>query len=286
MQTRHLLALSTLAVATSALAADNNFDRTLQVSGAPTVIVNTGSGYIHLRAGSDSQVHVAAHLHSSNNGWFGGGNNDAQSRIEQIVANPPVHQSGNEIEIGERHSGDQYRNISIDYEITLPRASTIEAGTGSGDIESQDVGGNFRAASGSGSVRARAVHGPAILQSGSGDIELDENGQGEIRAQTGSGSIRLHNIDGALRAQTGSGDIEASGKITADSKLQTGSGSIRLTLGAAGFNLDATTGSGTIRTQSPITTSGDLNHHHITGAVNGGGPSLRMVTGSGDIEIK
>lgn len=286
MHLRTLLTLSTMSLATVAFAADNNFDRTLSVSGKPNVSVATGSGYIHLNAGSDSQVHVVAHLHAGS-GWWGGGSGDVQSRIDQIVANPPIQQSGNTITIGERHSGDRYRNISIDYEITLPRGSEINAATGSGDIESQGVGDGIRADSGSGSVRLRGVHGAAMLQTGSGDIELQEDGgQGEIRAQTGSGSIRLGNIDGPLHAQTGSGDIEASGKITGDSKIETGSGSVRLTLGSAGYTLDASTGSGTIHTQSPISMNGDLNRHHITGTVNGGGPTLRIVTGSGDIDIK
>ena len=288
MKTRHLLPLAALAVATAAFAADSNFDRTLSTSAAPNVSVATGSGYIHLHAGSDNQLHVAAHLHGSvGNSWFGGGSGDVQSRIQQIVANPPIHQAGDSIQIGERHSGDLYRNISIDYDITLPHSAHIEALTGSGDIETQDVGSALKAESGSGSVRARSVHGPAYLQTGSGDIELEQNAQGEVRAQTGSGSIRVREMNGALRAQTGSGDIEASGRITADSRLETGSGSVRLTLGSgAGYTLDATTGSGTIRTTPMIqTTSGDPSRHHLSGQVNGGGPTLHIVTGSGDVEI-
>ncbi len=289
MQARYLLCLSSLAISTVAFAADNNFDRTLSVSNSPSVSVSTGSGYIHLRAGSDSQLHIAAHIHGNGgSSWFGGSSGgDVQSRIEQIVANPPIQQSGDSIQIGERHSGDRYRNITIDYEISLPRGSKIEVSTGSGDIETQDVGAGLKADSGSGSVRARAVHGPATLQTGSGDIELEENAQGEVRAQTGSGSIRIREMNGALRAQTGSGDIEATGKITGESKLETGSGSVRLTIGnGGGYTLDATTGSGSIHTQSPIQMSGNINSHHVNGTVNGGGPTLRIVTGSGDIEIK
>ena len=288
MQTRNLLCLSALALSTAAFAADNNFERTLSTSSSPSVNITTGSGYIHLRAGSDSQVHIAGHLHGGGgSSWFGGSGGDMQSRIQDIVNNPPIQQSGDSIQIGERHGGDKYRNIGIDYEITLPRGAKIEASTGSGDIETEDVGSALRADSGSGSVRARSVHGPANLQTGSGDIELEENAQGEVRAQTGSGSIRVREMNGALRAQTGSGDIEATGKITGDSKLETGSGSVRLTIGnGAGYTLDATTGSGSIRTQAPIQMSGNINSHHVNGTVNGGGPTLRIVTGSGDVEIR
>ncbi len=273
-----------LLLSVAALAADHDFERTLSTGSSPTVSVSTGSGYIHLRPGPDNQVKVAAHLHAGNN-WLGGG--DVEARIAQIVSNPPVVQSGNDIIIGERHAGDRYRNISIDYEVTLPRASSIEGSTGSGDVELQDVGARFKGSSGSGSVRARNVSGPASLESGSGDIELNQSAPGDVRAQTGSGNIRLNNVSGGLKAGTGSGDIEVSGNPASDWKLDTGSGSVRLTLGsAARFNLSASTGSGSIHTQQSMATQGESNRHHLSGTVNGGGPTLRINTGSGDVEIK
>jgi hypothetical protein len=278
------IALS-LATATTVLAADSTFDRTLTVGSSPNLAVSTGSGYIHLHPGSDSQVHIVAHVHS-NHGWMGGGS-DVDSRIQQIVNNPPIVQSGNDITIGELHNNDLYRNISIDYDITLPHASAISAVTGSGDIEIQDVGASLKAQSGSGTVRAHGIKGPATLGTGSGDIELEQTGPGDVKAETGSGSIRLQGLSGALKAGTGSGDIEADGQPTTDWKLSTGSGSIRLGLGSsARFNLDADTGSGSINVAQPITMQGSLNRHHVTGVVNGGGPTIRANTGSGDIQIK
>jgi hypothetical protein len=276
---------ATLALAAAtAFAADGNFDRTLNVSGSPNVSVSTGSGYIHLNPGSSNQIHITAHLRSSH-GWMSGGN-DVDSRIQQIINNPPIVQNGDEITIGERHNNDLYRNISIDYDITLPKTSVINAATGSGDVQIQDVGANIKAQSGSGSVRANGIQGPATLGTGSGDIELQQTGPGDVKAETGSGSIRLNGLSGALKASTGSGDIEAAGQPTTDWKLSTGSGSVRLVVGNAHFNLDADTGSGTINVSQPITMQGSLNKHHVSGVVNGGGPTIRVGTGSGDIQIK
>ncbi len=278
------LATLTLAAATTAFAADSTFDRTLSVGGSPNVSVSTGSGAIHLHPGSGNQVHIVAHLHSSR-GWMSGGS-DVDSRIQQIVNNPPIVQNGNDITIGERHNNDLYRNISIDYDITLPKASAINASTGSGDLEIQDVGDTVKAQSGSGSVRVHGVQGATTLGTGSGDIELQQNGPGDVKAETGSGSVRLQGLSGALKASTGSGDIEAQGQPTSDWKLTTGSGSVRLIVGNAHFNLDADTGSGGINVSQPITMQGSLNRHHVTGAVNGGGPTIRISTGSGDVQIK
>jgi hypothetical protein len=274
-------ALLTLA-ASAAFAAGKDFDRTLNVNEAPSVTISTGSGYIHLRPGSDNQVHVVGHVHPGNS-WF---NNDSESRVQQIVNNPPVTQEGNDITIGETHSNDLYRNISIDYDVALPRASNIHANTGSGDVEIHDVGSSLKAGSGSGTLHAQGIHGPADLQTGSGDIYLQQTAGGDVRAQTGSGSLHLDGISGALKAGTGSGDIEVSGQPTSDWKLDTGSGSIHLTLGSsARFTLNASTGSGSVRTAQPIAMQGEINKHHVNGTVNGGGPTIRANTGSGDITL-
>jgi hypothetical protein len=275
---------ATLILAATAALADGNFDRTLNVSGSPNVSVSTGSGYIRLHPGSGNQVHIVAHLRSSH-GWMSGGS-DADSRIQQIVNNPPIVQNGNDITIGERHNNDLFRNISIDYDITLPKTSSINASTGSGDLEIQDVGATVKAQSGSGSVRVHGVQGPTTLGTGSGEIELQQVGPGDVKAETGSGSIRLQGLAGALRASTGSGDIEAQGQPTSDWKLSTGSGSVHLTVGNARFNLDADTGSGSINVSQPITMQGSLNRHHVSGVVNGGGSTIRVGTGSGDIQIR
>ncbi len=135
-------------------------------------------------------------------------------------------------------------------------------------------------------MRAHGVQGPADLHTGSGDVELQELGSGDVKAATGSGSIRVSGLAGGLVARTGSGDIEANGKLAGDSRLQTGSGSIRLHLGSdARFNLDAATGSGSIRVSQPGAPQLAAERHHLSGQVNGGGPSLEARTGSGDIEV-
>ncbi len=280
-------AILLLSLTTAAYAAEKTVDRTLNTSSTPNVSVNTGSGNIHLHPGSDNQVHITAHIKSGNNGWFGGSASDVEARINQIAANPPIQQSGNDITIGQRHQDDLYRNISIDFDITLPRASAITAGSGSGDVQVEDVGASLKASTGSGNITAHNIHGIANLDTGSGDIRLQETATGDVRAQTGSGNVHLTGVLGGLRAGTGSGNIDIAGNPSADWKLETGSGNIRMDLGhSAHFNLDATTGSGTVHTDQPLTLVGSLDKHHVRGTVNGGGPTLRAGTGSGDIEIR
>jgi len=283
MHVRNLLAVATLSLATTAFAAEGNFDRTLNVGASPNLSVATGSGNIHIKPGSDSQVHITGHVHT-NSGWFGA---DAESRVQQIVNNPPIVQNGNDITIGKSDNHDLFRNISIDYDITLPRAANIIATTGSGDMTIDNAGASLKAQTGSGSIHAHGIAGTSTLGTGSGDIDFQQTSPGDVRAETGSGNIVLRGLSGALKSSTGSGNIDITGQPTSDWKISTGSGNVQLALGgSAHFNLSADTGSGSVNVSQPITMQGSLNRHHISGVVNGGGPLVHANTGSGDISIR
>jgi len=278
---RTLTAALILATATAALA-DADFDRTLTVSGQADLYVSTGSGHIKVSVGSDNQIHIKAHVHA---GWNALPTTDG--RITKIVENPPIQQSGNTVRVGETTDRELYNNISIDYDITAPASVALNLRSGSGDVDVEHLGRFLSATSGSGSVRAHGVHGPADLHSGSGDIELQEEAAGEVKAETGSGSIRIDGLNGTLMARTGSGDIEANGHLTGAARLSSGSGSVRLNLAPdSHFDLEGSTGSGSIHVHFPnAPQQNDESRHHLTGAVNGGGPVLEARTGSGDIDI-
>jgi DUF4097 and DUF4098 domain-containing protein YvlB len=257
-------ALTLTAFATRAFAADSEatFDKTFSVNGAAIVSVSTGSGYIHVTAGQDNQVHIIGHVHS-NSGWsFTSSSPDA---VKQIAANPPITQSGNTITVATPHTDG---NISIDYDVSAPRST------------------NLSSHSGSGSVQIAGIQGPVTADSGSGSLRLALAGSTAVKASTGSGSIHIDGVAGGLNASTGSGSIEANGNLTSDWRLSSGSGSIRLRLpDNARFSLNASTGSGSIHVDQPITMQGTLDHHHVSGTVNGGGPTIRANTGSGSITI-
>jgi Putative adhesin len=304
---RHRILLSTLltvALGTNlACAADANstFDKTLTVQSPATVSIATGSGYIRVIPGSDTQVHIVGHVHARA-GWFA---SDAEAKVKQIAADPPIVQSGNTITVGRNNSDSPLlQDISIDYDIVTPRSTALQTHTGSGAIDvtgiegvvsaesgsgnvtADNIGANSTLDTGSGSIHATNVHGAASLQTGSGNLQLDLSAPGDVKAQTGSGSIRINGLAGSLRAQTGSGSLDVAGVPASEWRLETGSGSVHIQLGsAAKFTLNAETGSGAIRVEQPILMQGSLNKHHVTGAVNGGGPTIRARTGSGEIVI-
>jgi DUF4097 and DUF4098 domain-containing protein YvlB len=230
--------------------------------------------------GSDNEIHIIGHVHA--NRW-GGDWGSPEERVKEVVANPPIEQSGNTVTVGKHTS---YHNVSIDYEVTTPKGTNLEANSGSGDLRISDLGGSLKAGTGSGSIEANGLSGRVALETGSGDIRAEMHAAPDVKAQTGSGSIRLRGVTGGLFAETGSGDVEIDGQPGSSWKVETGSGSVTLnTGGGAKFSLDATTGSGTIHSDPPISVHGSLERHHITGDINGGGVTVRVETGSGDVRI-
>ena len=275
-------ASSLLLAASTAALADGDFNRTLPVSAQPDLYVSTGSGSIRVHAGGGGKIEVHGHVHA---GW--GSFGDVNARIQRIVSEPPIAQSGNTVRIGEVSDRSLLNNISIDYEITAPPEVALNLRSGSGDLAVEGAGRYLSGNSGSGSVKAHGIKGPVDLQTGSGDVELEELAAGDVKARTGSGSIRIHGLNGGLVVRTGSGDIEADGRLNGPANLSSGSGSVRLHLSPdSRFDLGASTGSGDIRLTFPGAPSrSDESRHHITAPVNGGGPALEVRTGSGDIEI-
>ncbi len=273
-----LVAAAFLAAATlPAVASEATFDRTLSVNGRVDLNIATGAGNIHLSRGADNQVHIVGHVKS---GW--GANNDA--RVREIAAHPPIEQTGNIIRIGTHH--ENQRNISIDYEIQAPSNAFLEASSGSGNLTIDGVGNNAKLSTGSGDIRATGLRNSFSANTGSGSISIEQVGQGDVRVQTGSGNIELRGVRGGLRGGTGSGNIKIEGTPTADWKLETGAGSIDFVPGHAGFTLDASSGSGSVHCDQQMSVQGSTDKHHVTGKVNGGGPTVRLETGSGSIHIR
>ena len=258
-----------------ALASEATFDRTLSVSGQVELNVSTGSGNIHITTGSSSQVIIHGRVKSN---W-----GSSEARVRDVAANPPIEQTGNIIRIGNHN--ESLHNISIDYEIQAPAGSFLEAGSGSGDVTDDGVGQNAKLSTGSGNIHATGLKGSFVVNTGSGNIYAEQTGSGDVRAQTGSGNVELRDLNGGLRAGTGSGDIKVGGSPQGDWKLETGSGSIEFSPGNTGFTLDASTGSGSVHTDREMTVQGSFDKHHITGKINGGGPTVRIQTGSGDVTI-
>ncbi|MES2219688.1 MAG: DUF4097 family beta strand repeat-containing protein [Acidobacteriota bacterium] len=272
-------ALALLALTPAALfAAEGTFDKTLTVNGSANLTIETGSGYIHITPGPAGSIHIVGHVHSSS-GLFSG---SPEESVRRVTDNPPIAQNGNNVEVGQH---THFNHVSIDYVVTAPSGTDVNANSGSGDLNITGLNAPLKASTGSGDIFAKNLTGDISLSTGSGDIHGWMTGSHSTSAKTGSGSIELNGVAGGLQAATGSGDITVSGQPGDGWKLETGSGSVTLNTGQSAYNLDASTSSGDVHSDPPLTTHGTLSRSHVSGEINGGGPTVRVSTGSGDIRI-
>jgi hypothetical protein len=293
-----LLLASTFAAASTP---QGHFEKTFQVSGPVELEVQTRSGDVIVRSGAAGTVSIRAKIYVGDHWIFG----DRHTDVSDVEQHPPLRQDGNSIHI----DNVTLRNISVDYEITVPVDTTIRAHsgsgnetiegthgnadvqTGSGDVRLSQLTGEIHLQTGSGNVRALEIAGPIRGGAGSGDIEVHEIASGDIDLHTGSGNVSVRGIQGALRAEAGSGDITAEGMQAGAWEIRTGSGNVHVRLPAnAAFEADISTSSGTLDVDAPITMTvqGRVQEtrKQIRGKVRGGGPLLTLRTGSGDIHIQ
>jgi hypothetical protein len=298
-----IAALVVLRASTAAFAStpQGTFEKTLQVSGPVDLEVFTHSGDVTVRAGSSGSIFIRGKIYVGDR-WFGGRRDDDVHAIEQ---NPPIHQSGNSVHIDYVN----YHNISVDYEITVPADTTIrshtgsgdqilegtrgnaDVQTGSGDVKLSNITGEIHLQTGSGDVRAHSISGAVHGGTGSGNIEIEETASGDIDLHTGSGNVTARGINGGFHGETGSGDVTAEGTQTGTWEIRTGSGNVHVRLpGNAAFEADISTSSGSVDVGAPIemTVQGRIGdvHKSVHGKVRGGGPLLRVRSGSGDIHIE
>jgi len=289
-------------------AATGSFERTLQVDEAIVLDVSTGSGTIDISVGNSGRVEITGHItvrHRTIFGWFDKGEDDLVALAELFENEPPVSLSDSRLQVGHVRDKRYGRNVTIDYEIVVPRSTTVEshtgsgsqtivdvdssvtASTGSGRIKLANIGSDVNVSTGSGSITAEGVAGAFEAHSGSGDVSLTQVAPGDVVVTTGSGSSELQGIVGALRVKAGSGRIIVDGQQDGAWSLDTGSGSVRVSLPTdAAFKLDAESGSGSINIDHPLTVTGRISKQHLRGEVRGGGDLLTIETGSGSIRIE
>jgi Toastrack DUF4097 len=304
--------------------AEGSFQRTLDVTGQPAIDIVSGSGRIEVRRGAAGHVAISARIQANDGwGWKSRSRLSPEERVRQVEANPPIEQRGNTVRIGHITSDELREGVSISYVVTLPPQSSLksktgsgsqdlsgidghveastgsgslrigdvsaglQASTGSGSIDVTSVDGSFYASTGSGSISATGIKGGITAKTGSGRIDVTQSGSGNVEIESGSGSVRLRGVHGAVRASTSSGGLTIEGDLSGDWDLSAGSGSVTVDLSSTqGFELDATTGSGHIDVNAPMTVTGSISRRSLRGSVRGGGPLLHVRTSSGGISIR
>jgi DUF4097 and DUF4098 domain-containing protein YvlB len=284
--------------------ATDTFEENLTVADAITLDVKTGSGSIEISSGPGRDVTIVGKIKVQRSSFWRRVSN-ADEIIQQVIDNPPIEVSDGLVRVGRFEDRSLGKRVSISYKIVVPADSGVLASTGSGSISVNDIaahvnvgsgsgrlklaniGGYVEASAGSGSIRAEKVAGGFKASTGSGSIYLSQTAPGDVSVSTGSGSTELTGIAGSLKAKAGSGRITVDGRQEGDWKIDSGSGSIRVSLpDDAAFELDAESNSGGIVVDHPLTIQGKASKRHLRGEVRGGGPLLKIDTGSGGIRVE
>src|SRR5215468_4774497 len=179
--------------------------------------------------------------------------------------------------------------------VSATQGATLEAG--GGNIEVRKCGGRLKVSTGGGNIELGDISGPVELETGGGSIRLG-SAKGIVRAQTGAGRIELNGVPSA-RAETGAGGIVAKFVSTGernDSSLETSAGDIVVYLAndvaiTVRASIDMANGhkiTSDFNDIRVVTEGGDWpgpKSYTAEGKLNGGGPTLKVRTTTGDIKF-
>lgn len=256
------LLLAMLSLAASPVLADDTFDRTFKVTGPTARIeLNNASGNVDIHSGQDGQVHI--HGKVTRGGWSVFGN--SENSVQEAVANPPIEQHGDTIAIGK--NSIFLKNVSIDYQIEVPKNTELDAGLASGGITVNNLRGPVKISSASGYIHVYQVEREVQVSAASGAIDIGTVGS-YVQVTSASGSIDIANVKGDIKASAASGSIRI--EQPADRvEVSTASGSVKVS--GANHDVKARVISG------PITITGNPSSNRFW--------ELKTVSGSVDIQV-
>jgi DUF4097 and DUF4098 domain-containing protein YvlB len=231
-----------------------------------------------------------------------------------------VTERGGRADVKTRYpTGDENRrnnrrnyNVTVTFTVTAPAGTRLNVNSVSGNIKVSDIKGEISAGSVSGNVSVTAASAIADAKSVSGNVEII-NAQGEsleassvsgdvtmqrvtvrrIGAGSVSGNVKLDEVQcDRAEAHSTSGNITFSGGLARRGRyeLKSFSGEVHLAIGGdTGFEVDATTFSGDVRSDLPITMHGaaqpDRKRRSLSGTYGDGSAILELSTFSGSIVI-
>ena len=306
------LLLTAAFVAASAAVVHARIDRVVEksfnVAGAGVLHVETQGGEIRVTPSSDSAVHITAKQKI---------NAATDAEADELLKKLELtfQQSGNDVRVtskyerqpaGFRHGS--WPPVQVDVIVAVPASFATDLHTSGGAIAVGDLngkaelhtsGGSIKLGKLGGAVEARTSGGNITLEQAAGPVELKTSGgniavgrvAGEANLDTSGGDIKIDSVAGVLRAHTSGGSIRAAivGALKEECSLSTSGGSVRVTVDkAAAFRLDASTSGGGVDAEGLTLTleKGSRDRSRLLGAVNGGGPLLKLRSSGGGISVK
>ena len=240
------------------------YERTVQQQ-APIIpdsklYVETSSGSITITGGDVTECSVIAEICGR-----APTEEEAQLLAEQVTIE--LETVGDTLTVkADKPPSRNNRSVSISYDITIPKQTSIECTSSYGSIEIVNIKGQASGKTSSGSIETKNIEGPTNLDTSYGSVNCRNITGNNITVKSGSGSITAEIIKGSAQLTTSYGSITCTDMSDGDLKLKTSSGKIRLS--NASF--------------------GDCNAHTSYGSVESDqlkGKSIKLHSGSGSINL-
>jgi DUF4097 and DUF4098 domain-containing protein YvlB len=288
--------------------------RTLNLGADGELDVSNISGDIVVTKGSGSStaVEIVKNAH-------GASPDEARALLQMVTVD--IAERGTRAEIRTRYPNqdemrrNNRRNMNVDVMISIaaPPNTRIIAKSISGNVSATDIAGGLTLESISGTVKIANAGRVAAAKSISGDVEvIDTKIDGTLEAGSISGTVRIRHatarnlnlssvsgnilvqdvVSDRVGAQTISGDVQLEGALQPNGRyeLNSHSGSVRIVVaGNVGFQLEATSFSGTINSDVPITLQGGQSmgrrQRGLRGTYGDGSAVLNLTTFSGNVIV-
>ncbi len=314
MTSKHFLILFAFAAAFLFNPAHARMEReiseTFTVEPGGLASLSTQGGDIIIDTGETDEVHIVARL------VFPRADSDAE--VDEIMAELDLTMESTDdgVAVSSKRPSStsswfgwgKRNSVSVHLHATVPVDYNIDARTSGGDIEVANLNGEVSARTSGGNIAVGHINGSVDVSTSGGDISVNhavgrvkahtsggnvrvDDAEGPVHASTSGGDVHIGRVVGELRATTSGGDIYAriEGPLEANALLSTSGGDVTAHVDdVIGFDLDARTSGGNVKAPG-ITIkidSGGLGKSRLAGAVNGGGPTLKLRTSGGDVRVK
>ena len=290
------------------------FSRKVRIGRDGRVSVQNISGDIVVSAGSGDEVSIEAVKH--------GRGDQSQLAAVRIL----VDDRAGRVDVRTEYDNSRmFRNInvSVDYTLTVPAGASVDLKSISGNVKVTGIRGGVRAETVSGNVTSTDTPRVEQAKTISGDVTLTGiTTEGDLAVGTVSGTVHARNVKARglelgsvsgdvfvndvtcerLNAKSVSGGFEYTGTISRGGvyDVNVHSGTVRFSLAnPPGFELTASTFSGSIRSDLPLTIGGSsssssssrngrqrgVSNRSIRATFGDGSATLTLRSFSGDIVI-
>ena len=229
---------------------------------------------------------------------------DAQRQLEETRID--ITERPGRVEARTFHKGSGKNKVAVDYVVTAPPLTALDLRSVAGDIVVDGIKGEVRAETVSGDVTATGLAKESSLKAVSGDVTVSASAvEGELAASSVSGdvlvkafkarSISAGTVSGDVvmhsaaceraLARSVNGNVELMGPILKGGRYEfkSHSGDIKLLVdGKTGFEVEASSFSGNIKTELPVTVQSQSDESRY-------GPpnrSLVAVYGDGSAQVE